>query len=92
MIIQTHREILPSFGIKHDQAPLHIWSLLCKGMSGRDCAAYQGIAPDLSMCTEDDVADMHDRIREGGRKMSEHEARRMFGDFTHEGVDLAYRR
>jgi len=91
MIIDMHRDILPSFGLIRYQAPLSIYTLLCLGGSGRDCAAYRGICPDLSTADEAVKSAMLNEIRRGGHKISEDEARSMF-NLVHEGQSLAYRR
>ncbi len=90
MILSVDRTYLPSFGITDDQAPVCIYTVLCLGSSGRDCAAYRGIGPDLPRTPEDEPA-LLNRIREGGNKIHETEARKMF-DLSLDGVELQYRR
>ena len=90
-VIGIHREYLPGFGIVQDQRPVCIYTVLSLGMSGRDCAAYRGVGPNLSMADVESTADMMERIKSGGTKISETEARELF-DLSHEGRDLTYRR
>lgn len=89
MILDIHKEYLPSFGFGEYQQPVCIVTVLCLGGSGRDCAAYQGVLPRVNDT-------LLDELRKGGTKISEPEARNIFGDFDggfeHEGQPLTYRR
>ncbi|HUY01686.1 MAG TPA: hypothetical protein VMV33_00235 [Rhodocyclaceae bacterium] len=90
MIIAEHKEYWPSFGITEDQKPMCVYTVLCLGGRGDDCAAYRGIGPDISN-NESARADLLDRIKRGGQKIRKSEASEIF-DLRHNGVDLEYRR
>jgi len=93
MIIADHKKYWPAFDLPghQDQWPLCVYTLLCVGRSGRDCAAYRGIGPDTSMHSEAARESLFAKIRSGGQKIPESEAREMF-DLTLNGVNLEYRR
>lgn len=78
-------EYLPSFGVTIHQAPMCILRVFAVGMSGRDCAVYQGIVP---ACRKSDTAEwdvLVGEVRRGGDKLSEAEAREHFdlGELTY---------
>ena len=84
-MLVTHRTIAPSFGLRsRDQEPVGIYTILSINESGRDCAAYRGVGP-----MEADDA-MIERIKAGGDKISEREARSLFGEI--EDMGLRYRK
>ena len=84
-MIVNHKQYLPSFGIGGtDQAPVCLYTVLSINEQVRDCAAYQGV----SLCDADEA--MIERIRAGGSKISNAEARDMFSEI--ETMSLLYRR
>jgi len=95
MILQIHKTHLPSFGFLGltDQQPVCVMTVLCLGGRGDDCAAYRAITPDLSMRADykDALEMMAQRVRRGGNKIDEEEARKLFV-FRYDGADLSYRR
>lgn len=85
MTLITHKEFLPSFGLgKPDQEPVCIYTVLSVNSEVGDCAAYRGIGTSNA----DDA--MIERIRGGGQKISEREARELFPEM--ETDQLRYRR
>jgi hypothetical protein len=77
-------EIHPSFGImSRDQEPLRVYTVLSINTAVGDCAAYRGIGP------MDADAAMIERIKAGGFKISEREARSLFDEI--EDMALRYR-
>ena len=84
MTLITHHKCLPSFGILiRDLEPLRIYTVLSINDHVGDCAAYLGIGP------MDADEDMIERIKAGGNKISEREARSMFHEI--EDMGLRYR-
>lgn len=83
MIIE-HKHYLPSFGIDYDQMPLAVYTLLVVNEQVRDCATYRGIGPPNA------DGDMIERIRGGGSKILESEAREIFPEI--EEMKLRYRK
>lgn len=86
----THKHYLPSFGIlAEDQVPVCLYTILSVNESAGDCAAYQGIGPTMSGATEDEINAMMERIKAGGSKISERDARQLFDEI--ETLGLRYR-
>lgn len=80
-----HRKPCVSFGIlDRDQSPVGLFTVLSINEHVRDCAAYEGIGP-----YDADEA-MIERIKAGGEKISEEEARSLFPEI--EDMNLRYRR
>jgi hypothetical protein len=80
------REYKPAFGIAGhtDQLPMAVYHVLSINELVGDCAAYEGIGP----ADADD--DLIEKIRAGGTKISESEAREIFPEIEEKG--LRYRR
>lgn len=84
MIIH-HKRYFPSFGLGgSDQSAVCLYTVLSINEEVRDCAAYQGV----SFANVDDA--MIDRIRAGGDKIREAEARNLFPEI--ENMKLRYRK
>ena len=80
-----HREPHFSFGIfAQDQTLVGLFTVLSINEQVRDCAAYRGVGP-----YEADDA-MIERIKAGGNKISEDEARELFPEIK--DMELRYRR
>ena len=84
MTLYTHRTILPSFGIMEDQDPLAVYTILSVNDAAGDCAAYRGIGP---MRVDNE---MIERIKAGGNKIREDEARGLFDEIA--AMGLRYRK
>lgn len=85
MTLHLHKQFLPSFGlVGEDQAPVCLYTVLSINDAVGDCAAYQGVGPSSA-----DEA-LIERIRGGGTKIREAEARDMFSEI--ETKQLRYRR
>lgn len=90
-MLTFHRKYLPSFGLlAEDQAPVCKYTVLSINEKVRDCAAYEGVGPDLSRASSDERDSMMERIRAGGTKISEAAARALFDEI--ETMGLHYRR
>ncbi|PCI04594.1 MAG: hypothetical protein COB78_09895 [Hyphomicrobiales bacterium] len=80
-----HRQPFSSFGLlDYDQAPVGLFTVLSINEPVGDCAAYQGVGPFNS-----DEA-MIERIKAGGQKISEEDAKDRFPEI--EEMGLRYRR
>ena len=78
------RKPFPSFGLlDRDQAPVGLFSILSINERVGDCSAYQGVGPFNA-----DRA-MIERIKAGGQKISEEDAKAMFPEI--EEMGLQYR-
>lgn len=90
-MLLTHKRYLPSFGVlSEDQAPVCIYTILAINESVGDCAAYEGVGPTMSAASEAEINDLIARIKGGGEKISETEARQLFHEI--ETMGLRYRR
>lgn len=90
MLIE-HKQYLPSFGLGFaDQFPVCVYTILSVNESVRDCAAYRGVSTDLDKKQAFDKDAMLERIKAGGTKISETEARKYFDEI--ETMKLRYRR
>ena len=80
-----HRKFIPAFGIEghRDQYPLSVYTVLSINERVGDCAAYEGIGPNEA---DDKVIE---RIKAGGNKIPEADAREMFNEI--EDMGLRYR-
>lgn len=91
-MIVVHKEYWPSFGLGiEDQLPVCVYTVLSINEQVRDCAAYRGIGP----ITDEENrpyehADLMERIRAGGSKISASEAEELFNEI--ELMELRYRR
>lgn len=78
------RKPFPSFGLlSRDQEPVGLFSILSINERVGDCAAYQGVGP-----FDADRA-MIERIKAGGQKISEKDAKDTFPEI--EEMGLRYR-
>lgn len=85
MSLIVHTKHLPSFGFHlTDQSPVTIHTVLSINDEVGDCAAYRGVSP---LGSDDAVIE---KVRRGGNKISEAEARQMFPEI--EAKKLRYRR
>ena len=85
MTLLHHREPRPSFGLlEHDQATVGLFTVLSINEPVGDCAAYQGVGP----FNADEA--MIARIKAGGQKISEEDAKDTFPEI--EEMGLRYRR
>lgn len=90
IMIYTHREILPSFGIlEEDQMAVCKYTVLSVNEEVGDCAAYQGVGPAMDKATEADRSALMERIKAGGSKIPEARARELFKEI--EEMQLHYR-
>ena len=90
-IIDTHSIAVPTFGFKKptDGSTYMtgiVLTVLTKGMSGRDCAAYQAIVRDTSR-EFSYVEAYKDEVAAGGNKITKAEAEKLFdlGDLNYRG-------
>ena len=89
----THKRYLPAFGLgdhHEDQMPLCVYTILSVNRSVGDCRAYEGIGPTMNDWAPIATEEMLEKIRAGGSKVSETEARELFDEI--ENLDLRYRR
>jgi hypothetical protein len=78
-MLVTHKTFLPSFGLGfNDQIPVCIYTILSINEAVGVCAAYRGVAPELREDRGYNVEAMIERIRGGGTKISEKEARELY--------------
>lgn len=85
------RSFYSSFGIlERDQAPVALWTVLSINEAVKDCAAYQGIGPTMNDASEEEIDAFVEKVRAGGSKIRESEARDMFPEI--EDMELRYRR
>jgi hypothetical protein len=90
-MLVTHKTFLPSFGLGFaDQIPVCIYTILSINENVGDCAAYRGVAPELRADRGYDVDAMIERIKGGGSKISEKEARELFDEIQE--MNLRYRK
>ena len=92
MLIE-HRKVLPSFHVNPLvplQTPVYIMTVLSVNEQVRDCAAYRGVCPDLSMAPKENRNAIVESVRAGGDKIREEEARKLFPEI--EEMKLRYRR
>lgn len=84
-MITYETEYLPSFGLGFGyQAPVCIYTVLSINEQVGDCAAYRGVGP------TDITEELIETIRAGGDKISETDARKLFGEI--ESLKLRYRK
>ena len=85
-----HKQFLPSFSLcREDQQPVCIYTVLSVNESVRDCAAYRGVGPTHGH-PDAKSDELLERIKSGGVKISEQEARDLFDEI--ETMGLRYRR
>ncbi|MBL1437468.1 MAG: hypothetical protein COB08_014855 [Rhodobacteraceae bacterium] len=92
MMIIEHKTYLPSFNLNSlhpPQTPVCILTVLSVNEAVRDCAAYRGICPDMSMNTGEFKDAVVESVRAGGNKISGAEARQLFPEI--EEMGLRYR-
>jgi len=92
MLIE-HKRMLPSFHVNPMdslQTPVTVLTVLSVNDQVRDCAAYRGVCPDLSMALKENRDAIVKSVRAGGDKISEDEARKLFPEI--EEMKLRYRR
>ena len=92
-MILAHTRFVPAFSISghQDQMPLCVYKILSINEAVGDCSAYVGIGPSPSSIGSDaELAALHEKIRAGGSKISEGEARSLFPEIDDFG--LRYRR
>lgn len=85
-MIVVHKEYLPVFGLPgiEDQRPVCRYTILSINKKVGDCAAYEGVGPTSN------TPELHEIIRAGGNKISEHAARELFDEIEY--MQLRYRR
>lgn len=92
-MLLEHIKVLPSFHINPLvplQTPVYIMTVLSVNEHVKDCAAYRGVCPDLSMATKENRAAIVESVRAGGDKIRKDEARKLFPEI--EEMKLHYRR
>lgn len=88
-----HKRFLPAFGLgdhHEDQMPLCVYTILSVNRSVGDCAAYEGIGPTMNNWAPVAIEEMLEKIKAGGAKITETEARELFDEI--ENLNLRYRR
>lgn len=86
-----HKEFLPSFGLlAEDQTPVCKYTILSINEAVSDCAAYEGVGPTMNGASEAEINALIERIKAGGLKISESQARERFDEI--EAMGLRYRR
>ena len=89
MTLVAHRELWPSFGlVEKDQTPVAIYTVLSVNNLAGDCAAYRGIGPVMGQ-NDFGYDRLIDRVKSGGNKIRESEARELFPDIS--DLKLRYR-
>jgi hypothetical protein len=91
-MILTVKTVLPSFGVNpfaEDKTSVYIITVLSVNDKMGDCAAYMGVCPDTSMWSVDERRNMEERVRLGGNKITEAEAKSLFPHI--ENKSLRYR-
>ena len=80
-MILTHKTHLPSFGVHPhlaDQTPVCLLTVLSINHTVKDCAAYRGVVLDMSRWSVADKNITIEKVRAGGNKRHEEEARSLF--------------
>lgn len=89
----VHKRFVAAFGISEDhkdQMPLCVYTILSVNRPVGDCAAYEGIGPTMNDWAPGPYEAMIEKIKAGGSKISEADARELFAEIEDEG--LRYRR
>lgn len=91
-MLVVHKEYWPSFGLGiADQLPVCVYTVLSINDEVRDCAAYRGVGPTTDEeLRPEEYANLMERIRGGGSKISASEAEELFNEI--ELMELRYRR
>lgn len=85
-MIAVHKRYIPGFGLDghRDQYPVCLYTILSINEAVGDCAAYEAIGP------ASNEPEFHEKMRAGGNKISEAEARELFDEI--ETLKLRYRK